>query len=132
LQPAVATVLAVRAGLKDAREGAPPFLWGVLSEPSHRLRLLTHGWTHVRNLLIVATTLDVIYQIVVHRWIYILELLITVTALAIVPYVLVRGPVNRFARMARHQPPSKLVKETDIKTIDEAETGGHDPAEPYG
>jgi hypothetical protein len=41
----------------------------------------------------------VVYQLVVHRGVYTLELLITAVALAIVPYILVRGPISRIARM---------------------------------
>jgi hypothetical protein len=41
----------------------------------------------------------VVYQLIVHRGVYSLELLITVVTLAIVPYVLLRGPISRIAKM---------------------------------
>lgn len=50
-------------------------------------------------MFILATILDVIYQLIVHRGVYTLELLITAVILAIVPYVLVRGPINGIAKM---------------------------------
>jgi hypothetical protein len=56
---------------------------------------------HLRTPLIVATTLDVVYQVAVHRGVYLFELLFTVVLLAVVPYILVRGPVNRIARRWR-------------------------------
>jgi len=98
IQPAVATFIAVRAGLSDARESRPAFLWAALSNPTYRPELLRQGWKDVGKVAILAMVLDSIYQLIVHRGVYVLELLITATVLAIVPYVLIRGPVNRIAR----------------------------------
>jgi hypothetical protein len=105
LQPAVATVLAIRAGLRDAREDRPAFLWTVLTKPEQRRESLIRSWKDIGKVLIVAVVLDVIYQVIVHRAVYIFELLTTAALLAFVPYVLVHGPVNRIARRlnrARH------------------------------
>ena len=98
IQPSVAIFFAVRSGLKDAREGRPAFLWGVLFKAGHRDELLNQGWKDVGTVFVIAMVLDAIYQLIVHRGVYVLEMLITATALAIVPYLLVRGPVNRIAR----------------------------------
>src|SRR5271156_1755654 len=43
LQPIVAIVLGARDGVKDARAGSPPFLWGLLFHPEHRNRLVRGG-----------------------------------------------------------------------------------------
>jgi hypothetical protein len=110
IQPTVATILAIRAGLRDARQNRPPFLWAVLWNPAHRRELLRQGWKDVGKVFLLATIQDVVYQLIVHRAVYSLELLITAVTLAIVPYVLVRGPVSRIAKMvfaarpARKQP----------------------------
>ena len=98
LQPAMAVLLAIRAGLRDAREGQPPFLWTVFSDPGCRHELLRRAWNDVKNVFILALVLDSIYQVMVHSGIYPLELLLTATILAVVPYVIVRGPVTRLAR----------------------------------
>lgn len=98
VQPIVATVLAVRAGLRDAREGRPAFFWTVLTKPEGRRESLIQIWKDMGRLLIIAVILDVIYQLIVHRWIYPLELVTTAVVLAFVPYVLIHGPVNRIAR----------------------------------
>ena len=97
LQPAVAILLALRAGMRDAREGRPPFLWAVLSDQSCRRELMRQGWKDVGNVFLVALVLDSIYQVMVHSGIYALELLLTATTLALVPYVIVRGLVTRLA-----------------------------------
>ena len=99
IQPAVATVLAIRAGLRDAHQNRAPFLWAVLWNPAHRHELLRQGWKDVGKVFILSTILDVVYQLIVHRGVYSLELLITVVTLAIVPYVLLRGPISRIAKM---------------------------------
>ena len=44
LQPSMATLLAILAGLKDAREGRPPYLWTILTDPSQRAGLIREGW----------------------------------------------------------------------------------------
>jgi hypothetical protein len=98
MQPAMAVFLAIRAGLRDAREGQPPFLWTVFSHPGRRHELLRRAWSDVGNVFILALVLDSIYQVMVHSGIYPLELLLTATILAVVPYVIVRGPVTRLAR----------------------------------
>jgi len=101
IQPTVAIIIAIRAGLKDAREGRPPFFWAALSNPAYRPALMQQGRKDVGRIFIIAVVLDSIYQLIVHRGVYVLELLITAIALAIVPYVLVRGPISRLARRKR-------------------------------
>ena len=94
----MAGIVAIRAGLKDAREGQPAFFCAALANPNYRSELLPHGWKDVGKVFVLAAALDSIYQLIVHRGVYVLELLITATVLAIVPYLLIRGPVNRIAR----------------------------------
>lgn len=101
LQPTMATLLAIRAGLKDAREGRPAYFWTVLTEPEQRADLLRQGWGAIARVFFLAVIMDVIYQWIVLRWIYPGELLLVAVLLAVVPYVLVRGPVNRIARRWR-------------------------------
>ena len=99
VQPAVATILAIRAGLRDAHQDRAPFFWAVLWNPAHRRELLRQGWKDVGKVFVIATILDVVYQLIVHRAVYSLELLITAVTLAIVPYVLLRGPISRIAKV---------------------------------
>ena len=104
VQPAVAAVMALRAGIRDERDGKPPFLWAVLLRTADHRELLQEAWRDLRNVLILALILDVTYQLIVHRWIFPLELIITVTTLAVVPYIIVRGPLNRIlVSLRRHR-----------------------------
>ena len=99
LQPAVATFLAVRDGLKDAREGRPPHFWRMVSGPPEaRLRRARETWRAVLMVFIMAVVLDCVYQWLVFRFFYPVEAMVTAFVLAIVPYVALRGVVNRLAR----------------------------------
>lgn len=98
LQPTMAAVFAIRAGLKDAREGRPAYFWTIFTDPSQRHELLREGWKAVSKVFIVAVVIDVVYQYLVFRWFYPGEALIVAFVLAFVPYLLIRGPVNRIAR----------------------------------
>jgi hypothetical protein len=97
LQPAMAALLALIAGLRDARENRPPYLWTLLTDSSQRGDLLRHGWKAIGRVFVLAIIMDTIYQLIVLRWLYPLELLIVAILLAVVPYLLLRGPVNRVA-----------------------------------
>ena len=98
LQPTIASFLALRAGINDAKEGRPAYLWAAVTNPEHRWQLLHGGWKDMRTPFLVAAILDAIYQLIIHKFIYPLELLFTATLLALVPYFILRGPVNRIAR----------------------------------
>ena len=98
LQPLMASIFAFRDGLKDAREGRPPYLWTLITDPSQRVDLIRQGWKAVGRVFILAIVMDVIYQLIVEGWIYPGETLTVSILLAVVPYLLLRGPVNRIMR----------------------------------
>jgi hypothetical protein len=100
LQPGMAIFLAIKDGLKDAREGKPAYFWALFTDKSARRAMLEDGWKSVGKVFILAIVLDCIYQVIVLRRIYPGEALLVAMILAIVPYLLVRGPVNRVARSA--------------------------------
>ena len=101
LQPLMAAILATRAGMKDAQQGRPPYLWTILTDPSQRGDLIREGWKSVARVFFLAIVMDVIYQLIVLRWVYPLEVLLIAVLLAVVPYLLLRGPVNRLVRRLR-------------------------------
>ena len=103
LQPTIATILAIRSGLADARAGQPAYLWSVVTNPEDRRELLRSGWKSVAKVFTMAVVLDVVYQLIVAHWVYPLESVIVAFVLACVPYLLVRGPVNRIASAARRK-----------------------------
>jgi len=96
--PTVVAMLAIRAGVKDAREGQPAFLWAIITVPARRRERFRSACKDVARIFVVALVLDTTYQLIVLRAFYILQALIVAVACAIMPYVLLRGPVGRMAR----------------------------------
>ena len=103
LQPLMATIFAVRAGLRDARQGQSPFLSTFIKNPESRGRLIASAWKDVGKVFIIAILLDTVYQIIALHQFRILQTLIVAFVLAILPYLLVRGPVSRIARGSREK-----------------------------
>ena len=102
MQPLVAVILAIRVGVRDAREGRPPYLfWPFFTDSARRAELVRLAWADIGKVFIVAFTLDVVYEVIVYRWIYPGQALIVALSLAVIPYLLVRGPVTRILRRVR-------------------------------
>jgi len=40
LQPTMAAIFAIKAGLQDAKESRPPYFWTIFTDPSQRQELL--------------------------------------------------------------------------------------------
>lgn len=99
LQPAMAAFYGVRDGVADARNGRPAFAMALITQPGHRKRLLLEGIASVRRIITLGVVMDLLYQWIVFRWVYPTELVFVVLLLAFIPYVFVRGPANRLARM---------------------------------
>jgi hypothetical protein len=99
LQPSMAIVLAIEAGVRDARAGRPAFLWTVLTDPARRSQVLKSGWKDLARVFTLAIVMDVMYQLWVFRWVYPLETVLVAFLLAWVPYLLVRGPAKRIASL---------------------------------
>ena len=98
MQPIMAIIIAIRAGVKDARENKPPFLAEVITNPKARRSLLHSAFKHLTVLLFIAVLLDVVYQLLVLKTFYLPQALIVAFVLGVVPYVLVRGPIRRILR----------------------------------
>lgn len=100
LQPIIASALAVRAGLQDARSGQPPFLWTIFTDPASRQRLIKSGWKDIGTAFFIGLTVDTIYQAIQLHTFHLLQALLVATVLALLPYSLLRGAVTRVARRA--------------------------------
>jgi hypothetical protein len=100
LQPTMATIFAIRSGLKDAREGRPVYFWSIFGDPLQRKEILKDGWKSVGKVFVLAIVLDAVFQVIALHWIYPLEALIVAFILAIVPYLAIRGITCRIARQS--------------------------------
>lgn len=98
LQPVMATIFAVRSGLKDAKGGKPPYFWALFTNPESRKDMLRDGWRSVGRVFILGIAMDAVYQFIALRHFYPGEALLVAAILALVPYLLIRGPVDRIVR----------------------------------
>jgi hypothetical protein len=114
IMPIVVTILGIRAGLRDAREGRPPFVWAILTKTLERVGILRSALKDIGKIFIVAVVLDTVYQIFVLRSFYVVQSLIVAVVCAIVPYVLIRGPVNRVSRALHQNRPAPANKTTSM------------------
>jgi hypothetical protein len=103
LQPCMATFLAIRAGIRDARQGQSPFLWTFLTVPGERKQLAKTVWKDIGKIFVIALLLDTIYQVIALHQFRILQTVLVAIVLAILPYVLLRGPVSRIARASKRE-----------------------------
>jgi hypothetical protein len=98
----MATIVAIRDGLKDARSGRSPYFATVLGNPQERMGRLREGLNATARILALGLVMDVIYQAIVFQTFYPDQALVVALALAFVPYVIVREVI---ARIWHSQPP---------------------------
>jgi hypothetical protein len=60
IQPIMATIFAIRDGLRDARNGRSPYLWTVLTVPGERAVRLREGFAATGKIIILALILDTV------------------------------------------------------------------------
>ena len=101
LQPVIATVVAIRDGLEDARAGRSPYLATVLGNRQERIGRLREGLNATARIIALGLVMDVIYQAVVFKTFYPDQALVVALVLAFVPYLIIRGVI---ARIWRGQP----------------------------
>ena len=103
LQPLMATIFAIKSGMKDAREGQPAYFWALFTSPGHRREMLRSGWKSVGKVFVLALVLDAVYQYIELSWFYPGEAVLVALILAIIPYLVIRGPANRLMRLKKKE-----------------------------
>lgn len=101
LQPLMASAVAIRDGLRDARGGHSPYFWTMVSVPHQRVARLNEGLNATARIIFLGLVMDVVYQLVVLRTFYPNESVVIAVVLAFLPYVIVRGPARRIAGWRR-------------------------------
>jgi hypothetical protein len=96
IQPLVALLLGVRDGIKDAKEGEPPFIFGLTANREDRKAKLVSLFKSLSKVIIIAVILEVIIQYLLFGQVHVIGLIYYVIIL-IVPYSLARGITNRVA-----------------------------------
>src|SRR4051794_33817538 len=88
LQPLMACVYAVIGGLRDAKSGAAPYCWGLITDRQNRRAMIRDGWQSVGKVFIIALIIDIGYQWYVVDSVSLSEAIIVAVILAIVPYLI--------------------------------------------
>ncbi len=99
LQPIMAMVAALYDGVADARTGRSPYLWTILSDRTKRGGRLREGLISTARVLLLGIVMDTIYQVIEFETFHPAEAVIIALLLAFVPYLLLRGPCARIARI---------------------------------
>ncbi len=111
LQPLVAILLGLRGGLGDAREGRPPYLYGLFMSGEHRRELIRSGLTAVRNLVAMGIVLDAVSQLLIYGRVHPGAALVIGPVLICFPYAVARALTSRVARLF-HRSPTNGLKHT--------------------
>jgi hypothetical protein len=101
LQPTMSAALAIRDGVRDARQQSTPYLWAIVFDARSRMKLLQEGVIATSKVLCLAIALDLIYQRSVLDSFHFEEAVIVAITLGFIPYLLIRGPVARLTRLMR-------------------------------
>ena len=99
LQPVMAAIMAAIDGIRDARTGTPPYFWSLITGTTQRVDRIYDGVIATSRVILLGLGMDVVYQLVEFKTFYPGEAAIVAVLLAFIPYMLLRGPFARLARM---------------------------------
>lgn len=95
----VATIVAFISGVADARAGRQPYFWRIAHDKEGRWDRFMEAADALANVLFMAIILDTLYQLLVMKTFYWFETILVALLLAFVPYLVVRDPASRLARL---------------------------------
>lgn len=98
LQPAMATLMALIDGIKDARTGRSPYFWTIINDSQQRAGRLHEGVKATTRILLLGLAMELLYQIPQFKTFYPGEAAVIIFVLCFLPYLLLRGPIARVAR----------------------------------
>ena len=107
MQPLMAVVLGIRAGIQDAHAGSPAFIADLVFNKEGRKESLKGAWKHVRWPIVLGAVLDATAQWILFHHIRPLPAVFVGFAVIALPYGMSRGLTNRIvsARMRRKGTP---------------------------
>jgi hypothetical protein len=108
VQPTVAMVLGILAGIRDAQFRRPPYGLHIVNASGYRRHLFLEKWQDIAKLFVAATIIDAAEQVIIYRWIYPGQALIIASAVAVPAYLAVRGPTNRIVRLVETRADASL------------------------
>ena len=104
VQPAMAILLGIRDGVRDAGEGRPPFLWSVCTQRERRKAQLRKALERLTIPLMIAILLDAVVQYMLFRTVRLWGAVLVGTILMGLPYSIARSISNRVASRIGRRP----------------------------
>ena len=104
LQPITAILLGIRGGLRDAKTGNPPYLFGLFFGAEHRRELLRSGVAAIRNLVALGIIMDIVFQLIIYHSVHPGAAVVIGPILICFPYALSRALTTRLAGWRRAAP----------------------------
>jgi hypothetical protein len=98
LQPLIAVILGIRSGRSDAREGRPPYLYGLVFHQHLRRELLRSSFETVINLMLMGILMDAVFQWIILGVSHPGAALVVGPVLIVIPYSIARAVTNRLTR----------------------------------
>lgn len=98
LQPAVAIILGVRSGMRDAQAGIPPFVWALIFHGSQRKELVRSASRAIKNVIAIAILADMVSQYLIFHNVRSGAALLVGPVLITLPYIMGRAFTNRIIR----------------------------------
>jgi len=99
LQPLMASIVGIRHGIADARNGRPAYLYGLLCGGARRRELIRNGLHAMLNVLLMGILVDSVCQWLVLGTSHFGASLVVGPVLVMAPYAVSRGLANRYARL---------------------------------
>jgi hypothetical protein len=97
LQPLTAILLGIRGGLRDAKTGNSPYLFGLVFGSGRRRELLRSGVAAIRNLVALGIIMDIVFQLIIYHSVHPGAAVVIGPILICFPYALSRALTTRLA-----------------------------------
>jgi len=111
IQPTVGALLGLRFGIRDAKQGRPPFFKALAMSRGKRGEMLAEVVHNVLVPLVVAMIIDSVLQHMINGHVRPVAALIIGSLLIFPPFLIVRGLVNRLWTRT-HPGPGRTLKRT--------------------
>jgi hypothetical protein len=111
VQPLMAVFLGIRDGVRDAHQGAPPFLWDVCSAGGRGPKI-ARALKRLMIPIVIAIVLDAIVQYLLFHDVRVLGAVILGTILMGLPYSIARSLANRIASAQAHRRSEQQLDQT--------------------
>lgn len=115
IQPALAILLGIMEGKKDATAGRRPFLLSIVSRETGWKEAMQAGFDAISTMLLLGILADIVFQYILFRIVHVVPALLLGPILITAPYALARAASNRIFRNRHSKPGEKYdddVKET--------------------